>query len=87
MTDNSGKTAGDGTLGETETGKPFVLHLGKVRKKHIKLLKKGQGRLMDEVNSAVEHIRNHSTLGSKKELVPIVVIYRQKDKKKGWLFS
>lgn len=87
MTEDQGTTAGGPGEEELEAGRPFVLHFGKTRKKHIKRLKKGQGRLMDEVKIAVESIRNQSTFDHTKELVPIVIIYRQKSKKKGWMFS
>ena len=86
MTDDSEKTAG-AAAEKIEAGKPFVLHLGKIRKKHIKRLERGEGRLMEEVRLALDQIRSRSSLDSTTELVPIVLIYRKKDRKKGWMFS
>jgi hypothetical protein len=65
---------------------PLVIDLGKVKKRQIKRLERGQGRLAAEVQEAVEAAR--AGLGEEavgKELVPVVVLYRKKRKKRrGW---
>ena len=60
-----------------------VVDLGKVSAKKIKRLKKGKGKLLDEVNDALQVAAANGLPG--KELVPIVFIYREK--KKGLLSS
>ncbi len=62
------------------TNPPIVIDLGKVKKKRVKALKRGEGKLVNEVQQAVEQVR--ASLGPSaegKELVPVVVVYRQKD--------
>ena len=71
----------------TEETVPIILNLGKKRKRALKELKRGRGRLMDEVEQAVEEVR--AGLGAEaslKQIVPIVLIYRKKQKRrgKGW---
>lgn len=62
---------------------PIIVDLGKVKSKRVKRLKRGQGVLMDEVDQAVAEVRHN--LGPEhadRELVPVVMIYRKKKKKK-----
>jgi hypothetical protein len=62
---------------------PVVISLNKQPGKRIKELKRGRGKLMDDVNAAVDDVR--SRLGAdaaNKQLVPIVVIYERKRKKR-----
>jgi hypothetical protein len=61
---------------------PIVIDLGKQSKKRIKRLKKSQGKLMDEVLDAVGQI--HQGLGADagdKTIVPVILIYRQKQRR------
>lgn len=66
--------------------KPVVVDLGKKKKKYIKRLKKGHGRLMDEVNIAIEAVKKEGALDKNKQIVPLIFIYRKKEKKnsRGW---
>jgi hypothetical protein len=60
---------------------PIVLDLGKKKRKAIKDLKKGRGKLMDEVQAALNQMK--ATLGADAEgktILPIVVVYREKKK-------
>jgi hypothetical protein len=59
-----------------EAKRPTLLKVGKRKAKEIKDLKKGEGKLMEKVKSAVAQV---SAAG--KEVVPVVIIYRQKAKK------
>ncbi len=65
---------------------PIVLDLGKVKRKQIKKLKRGTGSLLAEVHEAVATV--HHELGGEaesRELVPLVLLYERKRKKKrGW---
>lgn len=67
---------------------PIIIDLGKKRRKAIKDLKRGQGKLMDEVYDAVDQIR--ARLGAdaaKKEILPVVLIYKQKSKRGGGILG
>ncbi|QSQ14572.1 DUF6200 domain-containing protein [Myxococcus landrumensis] len=62
---------------------PIVIDMGKLRRKKIKDLKKGEGALMLEVGDALNEVRDQ--LGGEvmgKQLVPVVLIYQKKSKKK-----
>lgn len=71
----------------TESGgitRPIIIDLGKRRRKRIKRLKRGRGRLMGEVYQAVDDVK--ASLGDDaegKEFVPVVMIYRRKRRKRG----
>lgn len=65
-----------------EGNPPIVLNLGKVNRKRVKQLKEGHGKLVDEVQEALEQIK--ASLGADaegKELVPIVMVYEKKVRK------
>jgi len=65
---------------------PIVVKLGKASKKKISRLKDGKGPLVADVLEAMAHVK--ADLGKEaegKELVPVVVVYRQKRKKRGFL--
>ena len=67
---------------ESGSGKPIIIDLGKKSRKQIKRLKRGEGRLVREVDEAMEEVA--AQLGETvegKELVPVVVLYRQREKK------
>ncbi|NKB23926.1 MAG: hypothetical protein GKR87_06025 [Kiritimatiellae bacterium] len=71
---------------EENISRPVVVDLGKRKKKYIKLLKKGRGRLMDEVNMAIEAAGKGTDFDKNKEIVPLIFLYRKKEKKRnrGW---
>lgn len=62
---------------------PIILDLGKKRRKVIKALKRGRGRLMDEVAQTLQEVRMGLTPEESqgKEFVPIVMIYRRRQRK------
>jgi len=62
---------------------PIVLNVGKKKKRQVKDLKRGRGRLMDEVEQTLEDVR--AGLGPQAqdtEFVPVILIFRQKPKRK-----
>jgi hypothetical protein len=66
-----------------EVTQPIVIDLGKQRPKHIKRLKRGRGKLWDEVVDVIDEVNYQ--LGEEaqgKVLVPIVMVYRKKRKRK-----
>lgn len=52
---------------------PIVIDLGKHRRKRIKDLRRGEGRLTDEVNGCVEELKAAGTLASNAQTVVVVV--------------
>jgi hypothetical protein len=63
---------------------PVVVDLGKKSKKQIRNLKRGKGKLLYDVAAAVEEVK--ASLGAEaagKEFVPVVIVYRKKDKRGG----
>jgi hypothetical protein len=67
----------------TEMTQPIIVDLGKQKAANIKDLKKGKGKLWEEVFEVVDEVK--SKLGeeaSGKVLVPVVVVYRSKPKRK-----
>jgi hypothetical protein len=76
----------DGRHAEPEITAPIIVSLGKKKRKAIKRLKRGKGPAMDEVMDVVDQVQ--ANLGAQAEgkiLVPVVVIYRQKQRRlRGW---
>jgi hypothetical protein len=74
----------DGTAGNsTDMTEPIIIDLGKQKAGSIKELKKGEGKLWDEVFTVVDEVK--TKLGedaSGKVLVPVVIVYRAKPKRK-----
>jgi hypothetical protein len=71
---------GGGTGGGTVT--PIVVDLGKKRKSLLRKLKRGRGRLMDDVLAVVEQAREAmGESGDGQVLVPVVMICRRRRKK------
>jgi hypothetical protein len=73
----AGRTDGPAQLSSGAT--PVVLDLGKQRRKRIKELRRGEGRLMDEVAASIEELRTAGALSA--DAQPVVVIVRQKRRK------
>ena len=73
---------------DTTTISPIVVDMGKKSRKKIKSLKRGKGTLMSSVSAVMEEVRTNlgpDAVG--KELVPVVIVYRKKDKRSrggGW---
>lgn len=62
---------------------PIIVDLGKKRRRAIKALKRGDGRLMDEVEQVIDEVGTE--LGKDKDavqIVPIVLVYRRKTKRR-----
>jgi hypothetical protein len=72
--------------GDVDPKVPIVVDLGKAKKKQIALLKEGDGPLLRDVQAALNQVRARlGPDGDKKELVPVVLVYRRKRKKRGLL--
>ena len=71
---------------QAEVTAPVMVSLGKKKRKAVKRLKRGKGRLMKEVVDVLEQVQDK--LGAQAEgkiLVPVVIIYREKQRRfRGW---
>jgi hypothetical protein len=60
---------------------PVVIDLGKAKASKIKDLKRGGGKLMQEILEATEHAKaSMGAASEQKEFVPVVLIYKKKRK-------
>jgi hypothetical protein len=64
------------TEAKADAKAPVIIDLGKHRRKRIKDLRRGTGRLADEVNGCVEELKASGTLSAGAQTV--VVVVRQK---------
>lgn len=72
----------------TDRQPPIVIDLGKVKRKKVKALKKAEGPLLEEVEAVLDELNANGTRELEgKTLVPVVVLYEKKPKKKKNLFN
>jgi hypothetical protein len=71
---NGSEDAKSSTPGDI--GAPVVLDFGKHRRKQIKSLRKGSGKLMDEVRAAVDELILSGTIPGGAQ--PVIVVVREK---------
>ena len=66
---------------ETETkDKMLILDMGSRSKKQIKRLRKGRGRLMENLQDTLDALRSEGQLSSEN---PVVIVVKEKRKSKG----
>ena len=66
---------------ETETkDKMLILDMGSQSKKQIKRLRKGKGRLMENLQDTLDALRSEGQLSSEN---PVVIVVKEKRKSKG----
>lgn len=73
--------AEEGVKSSTEMTQPVIIDLGKQRASTLKELKKGEGKLWDEIFDVVDEVKD--MLGDEahgKVLVPIVMLYKEKSR-------
>jgi hypothetical protein len=58
---------------------PLLIDLGKVRRKDVKQLRKGQGRLLEEIASALKELRTSGQIAT--DAQPVVVLIRERRKR------
>jgi hypothetical protein len=63
---------------------PVVVDLGKQRRKLIKLLRRGEGPLMDDVRGCVEELRSAGTVSTSAQ--PVIIIVQPKRRKRLTMF-
>jgi cellobiose-specific phosphotransferase system component IIA len=62
---------------------PVVIDLGKVKKKAVKALKQGRGPLIEEIDDVISQVRESlAEAGVGQTILPVIVLYREKPKKK-----
>ena len=67
----------------SEMTQPVIIDLGKQKNRALKNLKTGKGKLWGEVLDVVEEVKDRlGTDADGKVLVPVVLIYREKPKRK-----
>lgn len=62
---------------------PVILDLGKTSRKSIRQLRQGQGKLLGDVQDAIQEVT--TSLGEQaegKQLVPVVLVYRKKARRR-----
>jgi len=62
---------------------PVIVDIGKTSRSNIKDLKQGRGKLLVEVREAMDEVS--ASLGADadgKHLIPVVLVYKQKDRTK-----
>jgi hypothetical protein len=74
-------TAASVSVPHSPSDLPVVVDIGKKGRKQIKALRRGEGKLMAEVNSLVQELKSAGTVSSSAQ--PVVVIVRQKLRAKG----
>jgi hypothetical protein len=60
----------------------IVIDMGKKRRKQIKRLRKGRGRLMNRVNDTISALTEDETIDANSQVV--VVVVKEKKKSRGW---
>lgn len=55
---------------------PVIIDLGKRKRKLVKKLRRGEGKLLDDVNGAVAELRTAGTLSA--DVQPVIIIVREK---------
>jgi hypothetical protein len=55
----------------------LVVDMGKHSRKSIKKLRKGEGRLLDDVNALIDELRAAGTIGDSAQ--PVVLVVKEKD--------
>jgi len=61
---------------------PIVVSLGKENRKRIRRLKRGRGKLMDDVSTVLDQVRaSFGDQAAEMTFVPVVLVYRRKQRR------
>lgn len=63
---------------------PVIIDMGKQRGKRIKELKRGTGKLTEDLNEALEDLKANGAISASRQVV-IVVVERKREVGKMWL--
>ena len=61
---------------KTQAQAPIVVDLGKKRRKAVKKLRGGTGKLMDQVNETLQELRNAGTIAATAQ--PVIIVVRER---------
>jgi hypothetical protein len=61
---------------------PVIVDLGKKKKKAIKRLRRGQGRLMEQVEDCIQELRDAGAISGTAQ--PVIVVVREKQTGPRW---
>ncbi len=64
------------TTAEADEPSPVVVDLGKKKKKAIKRLRRGEGRLVADVARVIDELKSAGTVGASAQ--PIIVVVKEK---------
>ena len=70
---------------DTKELAPVFIDLGKKKKKAVKQLRNGKGKLVQEIQSTLADLKNAGTISQTAQ--PVIVVIREKRRNKGILFS
>ncbi|MFC1936346.1 hypothetical protein ACFLYP_01620 [Chloroflexota bacterium] len=73
---------------KVDVSEPILINLGKQRRKRIKNLMKGKGKLWNEVEDVIDEVS--LLLGDElegKTIVPLILVYRRRPKRKRRFFG
>ena len=70
--DNNGSTASS----------PIIIDMGKKKKKDIKRLRKGTGKLMDDVDNCIQELKDAGEITE--SVRPVVVVVAEKQTRQRW---
>lgn len=62
---------------------PIVIDLGKKKRKLVRQLRKGRGKLIERVNGVVDELRSAGSLAA--ESRPVIVVVREKKRRRAGL--
>jgi len=65
-----------------DTFTPLIFDLGSKSKSSISKLKKGEGKLMEEIEFTYNSVKQQLDVNDEKEIVPLIVLHKEKDKNK-----
>ena len=71
-------TAAETTVSKVDTKSPIIIDMGKQRRKRVRALRRGTGRLADEVNGAIEELRAAGTVAPDSQTVVVIVRQRRR---------
>ena len=63
---------------------PIIIDLGKKKKKDIKRLREGTGKLMDDVDNCIQELQDAGEITG--SVRPVVVVVAQKRPRQRWLW-
>lgn len=67
----------------TQEVSPIIIDLGKKKRKQIRDLKNGTGKLMAEVADVLNEVRaNMGSDADGKQFIPVILVYRRKSRRK-----